>query len=86
MAVALVYLVIAIYIVPRIDLGGADRGIVLLVRGGAAAFFSGCALSHIHMAVHYLGDPATAGLHELAFHVPQVIGRLALRVRVRAPA
>ena len=74
LAVAVVYLVIAIYIVPRIDLGGADRRIVLLVRGGAAAFFSGCALTHIHMAIHYLGEPGTASVHELAFHIPQVVG------------
>ena len=72
--VALVYLVIAAYIVPRIDLGQADRRIVLLVRGGAIAFFSGCALTHLHMAIHHLGDPATASVHELTFHVPQVIG------------
>ncbi|MGI8983222.1 MAG: ATP-binding protein [Acidimicrobiales bacterium] len=73
-AVAIVYLVIAVYIVPRIDLAAADRRIVLLVRGGAIAFFTGCALSHLHLAIHYLADPATASSHELAFHIPQVIG------------
>ena len=73
-AVAIVYLVIAAYIVPRIDLGAADSRIVLLVRGGAIAFFSGCALTHVHMVIHCLGDPAAASVHELAFHVPQVIG------------
>ena len=72
--VALVYVVIAVYVVPRIDLGGADRGVVLLVRGGAAAFFIGCALTHVHMAVHYLGDPASASAHQLLFHIPQAIG------------
>ncbi len=45
-AVAIAYLVIVVYIVPRIDLGAADHRIVLLVRGGAVAFFSGCAFSH----------------------------------------
>jgi signal transduction histidine kinase/CheY-like chemotaxis protein len=73
-AVALVYLVIAFYIVPRIDLGGANSRIVLLVRGGAGAFFIGCALTHTHMAIHYLAEPATANVHQLLFHIPQVIG------------
>jgi len=73
-AVAIVYLVIAIYIVPKIDLGGADPRVVLLVRGGGAAFFIGCAFTHIHMAVHYLASPATASVHELLFHLPQVVG------------
>jgi two-component system, sensor histidine kinase and response regulator len=73
-AAAIVYLVIAVYIVPRIDLGEADRRIVLLVRGGAVAFFSGCALTHLHMAIHVLAEPATVSVHQLAFHVPQVIG------------
>jgi len=73
-AVALVYVVIAVYVVPRIDLAKADRRIVLLVRGGAGAFFVGCAATHVHMAVHYLSDPATANVHQLVFHIPQVIG------------
>jgi len=74
MVVALVYFVIAGYIVPRIDLGGADRRIVIMVRGGAAAFFIGCAFTHVHMAVHYLAHPATANPHQLAFHIPQAVG------------
>ncbi len=73
-ATSLVYVVIAVYIVPRIDLEKADPRIILLVRGGAIAFFMGCALTHIHMAVHLVLDPGTASLHELTFHIPQVIG------------
>ena len=73
-AVALVYFVIAYYIVPRIDLGGANRAVVLLVRGGAMAFFIGCGLTHLHMAVHFAEEPATANVHQLLFHLPQVIG------------
>jgi multisubunit Na+/H+ antiporter MnhB subunit len=70
-AVAIVYVVIALYIVPRIDLDRADRRIVLLVRGGAMAFFMGCALTHTHMAIHYLAEPVTANVHQLVFHLPQ---------------
>ncbi|MEY2397783.1 MAG: hypothetical protein QOJ00_957, partial [Actinomycetota bacterium] len=73
-ATSLVYVVIAIYIVPRIDLDKADPRVVVLVRGGAVAFFMGCALTHLHMAVHLVLDPSTGSLHELTFHVPQVIG------------
>ncbi|CAA9488513.1 MAG: sensory box histidine kinase/response regulator [uncultured Solirubrobacteraceae bacterium] len=73
-AVALVYFVIAYYVVPRIDLGGANRAIVLLVRGGAVAFFIGCGLTHLHMAVHVVSEPATANVHQLLFHLPQVVG------------
>src|SRR5205085_10134913 len=49
-ATTLVYVVIAIYIVPRIDLDRADPRVVVLVRGGAVAFFMGCAMTHLHMA------------------------------------
>ena len=72
--VALVYFVIAVYVVPRIDLDRAPRKIVLLVRGGAGAFFVGCALTHLHMAVHYLTDPSAASVHQLLFHLPQAVG------------
>ena len=73
-ATALVYVVIAIYIVPRIDLNKAGPRVVVLVRGGAVAFFMGCALTHAHMALHLFQDPSTASLHELSFHIPQVLG------------
>ena len=72
--VALVYLVIALYLVPRIDLAATDRRIVLLVRVGAGAFFLGCAATHAHMAIHYLSDPASANVHQLLFHIPQAVG------------
>ena len=73
-AVALVYFVIAFYIVPRIDLGGANRAVVLLVRVGATAFFIGCGLTHLHMAVHLVAEPASANVHQLLFHLPQFVG------------
>jgi two-component system, sensor histidine kinase and response regulator len=73
-ATAAVYFTIAAYIVPRIDLGDAGRRVVFVVRAGAAAFFVGCAFTHLHMAVHFVTDPARASVHELAFHVPQVVG------------
>ena len=44
------------------------------MRCGAAAFFIGCAMTHTHMAIHYLADPATANAHQLLFHIPQVVG------------
>lgn len=73
-ATSLVYVVIAIYIVPRIHLDSAHPRVSLLFRAGAFAFFVGCGLTHAHIAAHVVASPESATLHEALFHVFQVVG------------
>ena len=41
---------------------------------GGVAFFVGCGLTHLHIAVHALTNPDGAALHEVVFHLLQVFG------------
>ena len=72
--VALVYFTIAVVIVPRINLPDASRRFELAVRGGAAAFFVGCGLTHVHIAVHAWSNPGDVTFHEIVFHSLQFAG------------
>jgi diguanylate cyclase (GGDEF)-like protein len=73
-AVSAAYFTIAAVIVPRITLVDASRRFTLLFRGGAIAFFVGCGLSHLHIAVDAVSHPADVHVHELLFHTLQVGG------------
>lgn len=73
-AVSAAYFTIAAVIVPRISLPDASRRFTLLFRGGAVAFFIGCGLSHLHIAVDAATDPGNVHIHELLFHSLQVAG------------
>lgn len=73
-AVSAAYFTIAAVIVPRISLPDASRRFTLLFRGGAVAFFIGCGLSHLHIAVDAVADPGDVHIHELLFHSLQVAG------------
>jgi diguanylate cyclase (GGDEF)-like protein len=72
--VALVYFTIAAVVVPRINLPDASRRFELVVRGGAAAFFIGCGLTHIHIAAHAWSNPGDTTAHEIVFHTLQFVG------------
>jgi diguanylate cyclase (GGDEF)-like protein len=73
-AVSAAYFTIAAVIVPRITLVDASRRFTLLFRGGAIAFFVGCGLSHLHIAVDAVTTPSSVHIHELLFHTLQVAG------------
>lgn len=77
--VAVQYVLIGVYVVPRLA-GMADAHSALLTAAtwGAAAFFVGCAVTHVGIAVHTF-EEGTAGLgsHAAAHalpHVAQVFG------------
>ena len=70
--VAIVYFTIAIVVVPKIGLGDASGRFTLVVRAGAIAFFIGCGLTHVHIAIHALDSQPAA--HELFFDVFQLVG------------
>ena len=73
-AVAAVYFTIAALVVPQIALPRASKRFVTLFRLAAISFFIGCGLSHFHIAVNAYTEPGDVRLHELGFHVVQVVG------------
>ena len=79
-AVALLYLVIAVDVVPRLARVATDPGPGLkAARWGAAAFFLGCAATHVGIGVGMLTDHEHTGQTRLLLvhvlpHVAQVAG------------
>lgn len=77
--VAILYALIGVYVVPRLArlAGEAPSRLMVAAKWGAAAFFLGCALTHIAIAVHTLEGSADIQGHALAHflpHVAQVVG------------
>ena len=72
--VALGYFAIASLILPRIQLDEQSPRFVAAFRIGGIAFFVGCGLTHMHIAVHAIADDEGAALHEVVFHLLQVFG------------
>ncbi len=81
-AVAALYLVIAVDVVPRLARVATDPGPVLrTARWGAAAFFLGCAVTHVGIGVGMLRDHEHTGTGRLLLvhvlpHLAQVAGGL----------
>jgi signal transduction histidine kinase/CheY-like chemotaxis protein len=78
LAVAALYCFIGLYIVPRLA-RMADRsgGWIRAAQYGAAAFFLGCALTHVAIFVHTIDEPELFeghGLVHLLPHLAQVVG------------
>src|SRR3954452_4270046 len=78
LAVAVLYGFIGVYVVPKLArLADRDSGLIRAAQYGAAAFFVGCAMTHIALAEHVLAVPELVRGHEWAHllpHVAQVIG------------
>jgi signal transduction histidine kinase len=76
--VAALYGFIGLYIVPRLARLAVRKGSLISVAPyGAAAFFLGCAMTHVAIAVHTLVEPNLVKGHEwfhLAPHILQVVG------------
>jgi signal transduction histidine kinase len=73
-AVAAGYFTIAAIVVPRVHLEDATPRFARAFLVGGVAFFVGCGLTHLHIAVHALTDPDGAAVHEVVFHLLQVFG------------
>lgn len=73
-AVAGAYFTIAAVVVPRMQLEDAGLRFSRLFHFAAIAFFVGCGLTHLHIAVHAATEPASVEAHELVFHVAQIAG------------
>ncbi|MGH8869677.1 MAG: PAS domain-containing sensor histidine kinase [Actinomycetes bacterium] len=80
--VAAQYAVIAVAVVPRLArLAEQSNRLITIAKWGAAAFFVGCGLTHVGIAVHILTEPPLHGDAHLTFehvipHLAQVIGGL----------
>ena len=95
LAVAALYGFIGLYVVPKLArLADRTNGLIRAAQYGAAAFFVGCAMTHIALAEHMLSVPELVEGHEwvhLLPHLFQVVGGttfaliawLALDVRLR---
>ena len=58
LAVAALYGFIGLYVVPRLArLADRTTGLIRAAQYGAAAFFVGCAMTHIALAEHVLSAP-----------------------------
>jgi signal transduction histidine kinase/CheY-like chemotaxis protein len=78
LAVAVLYGFIGLYVVPKLArIADRTSGLLRAAQYGAAAFFVGCAMTHIALAEHMLAVPELIRGHEwahLAPHVAQVVG------------
>ncbi|MBJ7332497.1 MAG: EAL domain-containing protein [Solirubrobacteraceae bacterium] len=80
MIVAIQYALIGVYVVPRLaKLAGDAREsrMIRFAEWGAAAFFLGCALTHVAITVHAIegsADIAGHGMAHLLPHIAQVVG------------
>jgi signal transduction histidine kinase/CheY-like chemotaxis protein len=78
LAVAALYGFIGLYVVPRLArLADRTNRLIRAAQYGAAAFFVGCAMTHIALAEHMLSVPELVRGHEWAHllpHVLQVVG------------
>jgi diguanylate cyclase (GGDEF)-like protein/PAS domain S-box-containing protein len=78
--VAVQYLVIGLYVVPRLARLAEYRGpLIRLAQWGAAAYFVGCGLTHTGVAVHTVTEPLQGSAAHLlmahvAPHIAQVVG------------
>ena len=78
LAVAVLYGFIGLYVVPRLArLADRTTPLIRAAQYGAAAFFLGCAMTHIALAEHVLSVPELVRGHEWAHvlpHILQVVG------------
>ncbi|WP_084284890.1 hybrid sensor histidine kinase/response regulator [Solirubrobacter soli] len=78
LAVAVLYGFIGLYVVPKLArIADRTSGLLRAAQYGAAAFFVGCAMTHIALAEHMLAVPELIKGHEwahLAPHILQVFG------------
>jgi signal transduction histidine kinase/CheY-like chemotaxis protein len=78
LAVAVLYGFIGVYVVPKLArLADRSSRLIRAAQYGAAAFFVGCAMTHIALAEHVLAVPELVRGHEWAHllpHIAQVIG------------
>ena len=78
LAVAALYGFIGLYVVPKLArLADRTNGLIRAAQYGAAAFFVGCAMTHIALAEHMLSVPELVEGHEWAHllpHLLQVVG------------
>ncbi len=73
LAVAVLYGFIGVYVVPKLArLADRDSGLIRAAQYGAAAFFVGCAMTHIALAEHVLAVPELVRGHEWAHLLPHV--------------
>jgi len=78
--VALQYLVIGLYVVPRLARLAEHRGsLIRLAQWGAGAFFVGCGMTHVGIAIHSVTEPVQGpALHgflaHVGPHIAQVLG------------
>jgi two-component system cell cycle sensor histidine kinase/response regulator CckA len=78
--VACQYVVIAVFVVPRLSaLANATAGYLTVAKWGAIAFFIGCAMTHTALAATYFAgdhqsDDAVHVLGHLVPHVAQLVG------------
>ena len=78
LAVSVLYGFIGLYVVPKLArLADRTSGLIRAAQYGAAAFFVGCAMTHIALAEHMLAVPELVRGHEWAHmlpHIAQVLG------------
>src|SRR3954447_17856072 len=74
LAVAVLYGFIGLYVVPMLArIADRTSGLIRAAQYGAAAFFVGCAMTHIALAEHMLSVPELIRGHEWAHLVPHVL-------------
>jgi signal transduction histidine kinase len=78
LAVSVLHGFIGLYVVPKLArLADRTSGLIRAAQYGAAAFFVGCAMTHIALAEHMLAVPELVRGHEWAHmlpHIAQVLG------------
>lgn len=78
--VSLEYLLIAVYIVPRlVRLADGSGALIHAAAWGAAAFFLGCSVTHLAIAMQSIEDHMAMSHHTMLFwhvlpHIAQVVG------------
>ncbi len=73
LAVAVLYGFIGLYVVPKLArLADRSSKLIRVAQFGAAAFFVGCAMTHIALAEHMLAVPELVRGHEWAHLLPHI--------------
>lgn len=80
LVVAMIYVLIALLVVPRIELEGLGSTGTRIFRLGAIVFFLGCGVTHVHVAVQAFSDPSSATMMTLGVHLVQIAGGIAFLV------
>lgn len=77
--VAVEYLLIGLYVVPRLArLGDAEPGrLITAAMWGAGAFFVGCAITHVGIGVHAIQEEGSSVLSHTAVHVAPHVAQVA---------